>query len=351
VGTRPSAKFLGASRIRARWICAATGVALAGAVAGYAGTASATPQPTIGQVTAQVKQLTTRADQADQQYDQVNAQLTAASTTLKQVNGEVSNDEKQFRTMRADVAQVAAAAYEDGNMTSMAALFTSASPQTVLSQAALLTQLDQSRFTEMSQFIAAARQLASAQAQAKRTEGAIQALRDQARDQAHSITSSLDKKKALLATLTAQEQQTVVQATTPGAGPGATTTAHYTGPTGTQADAAVAFAYKQLGCPYVYGGTGPCNDGFDCSGLVQAAWAAAGISIPRDTYEQWAALPHVSASSIEPGDLLYYNGEGHVAMYVGGGYIIDAPSTGYDVEKIPMSTSWYADNFDGAARP
>ena len=110
---------------------------------------------------------------------------------------------------------------------------------------------------------------------------------------------------------------------------------HYAGPTGTQADEAVAFAYDQLGCPYVYGGTGPCHMGFDCSGLAQAAWASAGVQIPRDSYEQWAALPHVPLSSIEPGDLLIYDGEGHVAMYVGGGYIIDAPQTGENVEKIP----------------
>ena len=82
-----------------------------------------------------------------------------------------------------------------------------------------------------------------------------------------------------------------------------------------------------------------------------SAWASAGITIPRDTYEQWAALPHISVSEIQPGDLLYYNGIGHVAMYVGGGMIIDAPITGLDVAKIPMSTSWYADNLDGAAVP
>jgi peptidoglycan DL-endopeptidase CwlO len=130
-----------------------------------------------------------------------------------------------------------------------------------------------------------------------------------------------------------------------------TTSAVYSGPTGSQADTAVAFVFKQLGCPYSYGSTGPCSVGFDCSGLVMQAWAAAGITIPRDTYEQWAALPHVSTSSLEPGDLLYYNGIGHVAMYVGGGMIIDAPTQGEPVRELPMSTAWYADSLDGAARP
>ena len=130
-------------------------------------------------------------------------------------------------------------------------------------------------------------------------------------------------------------------------GTSGTTTSTYTGPTNTQAGEAVAFAYAQLGKPYQWGATGP--GAYDCSGLVQAAWAAAGVSIPRVTYDQWAALPHISASSLQPGDLVYYEGEGHVAMYVGGGYIIDAPRTGLTVEKVPM-TGWYA-NIDGVVRP
>ena len=132
---------------------------------------------------------------------------------------------------------------------------------------------------------------------------------------------------------------------------GGNTHAHYNGPTTTQAEKAVAFVFGALGCPYSYGATGPCSVGYDCSGLVMSAWAAAGISIPRDTYGQWAALPHVSMSDLEPGDLIYYNGIGHVAMYVGGGMIIDAPTQGEPVRELPMSTAWYADSVVGAARP
>ena len=82
---------------------------------------------------------------------------------------------------------------------------------------------------------------------------------------------------------------------------GGITNAVYSGPTGSQADTAVAFVFKQLGCPYSYGSTGPCSVGFDCSGLVIEAWAAAGITIPRDTYSQWAALPHISESAAPTG--------------------------------------------------
>src|SRR5208337_3496342 len=87
------------------------------------------------------------------------------------------------------------------------------------------------------------------------------------------IQTLLDDQKTILDSLTAQQQAAVNTGTSNGGGG---SNAKYTGPTGTQADAAVAFVFAQLGCPYVYGSTGPCKDGFDCSGLVMSAWASAG---------------------------------------------------------------------------
>jgi len=171
-------------------------------------------------------------------------------------------------------------------------------------------------------------------------------LQAQIAGQKAKLAKLLAGKQATLDSMTAAQQAQVEASAVGAAG---STSAVYTGPTTTQAQRAVAFAYAQLGKPYVWGATGPGS--YDCSGLVQAAWASVGVSIPRVTYDQWAALPHVSASSIQPGDLLFYEGEGHVAMYVGDGYIIDAPQTGLDVERIPMNTGWYAQNFDGAVRP
>lgn len=124
----------------------------------------------------------------------------------------------------------------------------------------------------------------------------------------------------------------------------------YHGGTSSQAEEAVAFAYAQLGCPYVYGATGPCSSGFDCSGLTMDAWAAAGVTIPRTSEEQWASLPAVPVSAIRPGDLLIFDGGGHVGIYVGGGYLIDAPQPGETVEKVAFS-GWYQANFAGAVRP
>jgi peptidoglycan DL-endopeptidase CwlO len=326
------------------------GVVLASGLVTYSSQpVSAAQPPTVSQVTAQVSALTTKENKAIQAYDLVNQQLAAANSSLKQVDAEEARDQAQFNLMRTDIAQVAAAAYEDGNMTSMVTLFTSADPQNVLNKATMLVQLSSIRYSEMRQFITAAQQLNGAQEQEKRTEAAIEALRDQAKATASSIGRSLDQKKSLLATLTAQQQQEVEDQATAGQG-GSDSGIDPLPATGSQADRAVKFAYDALGCPYLYGGT-TCEPGYDCSGLVQAAWAAAGVAIPRDTYEQWAALPHIPLSELQPGDLIYFNAIGHVGMYVGDNDIIDAPQPGMDVEKVSLSETWYAENEDGAVRP
>jgi cell wall-associated NlpC family hydrolase len=118
--------------------------------------------------------------------------------------------------------------------------------------------------------------------------------------------------------------------------------ARYATPTGTSEVAtAIAYAEAQLGRPYCWGGQGPAC--FDCSGLVFAAYAAAGIHIARTTYQWQQDGPQIPLSQIEPGDLLFSAGSdgsstnpGHVVMYLGSGQVIQAPETGQDVQIDPL---------------
>jgi cell wall-associated NlpC family hydrolase len=314
--------------------------------------AGAAPRPTVGQVQAKVNQLTTQFNKVSEQLDQVDAQLTSAQQQLKQVTTNYNHAETQFKAAQLTVAQIAASVYEDTGSTSMAGVLTSGDPQQVLQEGSLLLQLSSSRDDQTQQLLAAASQLNGVQQEMQRTEAGIATLKHQLSSRKTSLNGLITTEKATLASLTFQQQQVVTSHTLGSGGTGNTTpTPPPNLPTGTQADEAVAWIYTQLGCPYVFGGTGPCPQGYDCSGLVQAAWAAAGVSIPRDTYSQWAALPHISMSDLQPGDLLYYNGESHVAMYVGDGKIIDAPLPGMNVEEIAEDTPWYADNLDGAVAP
>jgi cell wall-associated NlpC family hydrolase len=334
-----------ASRSR-RVITVAALVIVAGGLAAYSGAAGAAPQPTVGQVQAQVNSLQAKVDQIGQQYDQAGQQLATARGRLAPVQREVARDQARYTAAQTKLAQVAAAAYEHSGQTSLAGLLTSGDPGAALGQASLLQELAATHQAQAVQFLAAARQLSAVRAEFQRTEEGTAALRAQLAAKKATLGRLLASSQGTLDSLTAAQQTQVAAAVT---GAGGSTTAVYTGPTATQAEKAVAFAYAQLGKPYVWGATGPGS--YDCSGLVQAAWAAAGVSIPRVTYDQWAALPHISTSSLQPGDLLLYDGEGHVSMYVGDGYIIDAPRTGLTVEKIQMNTDWYAATYDGAVRP
>jgi len=311
-----------------------------------AGSVGAAPQPTVSQVQARLSRLNTKAEKLDQRYNQVQQELTSATHRLKLVNGEASRYLARFRSLRSEVARIAAQAYENGNMTSVAAMLTSGNAQQILDQSSILIQLSSSNSAQMDQFIAAARQLNGAQQSARRAKAAIVSLHNNLASQKKSLHKLIGQEQALLSQLTPAQQQTVGPGGGGGGGGGGTTT--YRGPTGTQAEKAVAFAYAQIGKPYVFGASGP--DSYDCSGLTMASWAAAGISIPRTSYEQWASLPHVPTSQLQPGDILVFNGVGHVGIYVGGGQLIDAPHSGLNVEKIALS-GWYSSSLIGAVRP
>jgi cell wall-associated NlpC family hydrolase len=100
----------------------------------------------------------------------------------------------------------------------------------------------------------------------------------------------------------------------------------------TKAEKALAFARAQIGKPYVWGATGP--DSYDCSGLTQAAWKAAGVSLPRTTWDQVNAGTTVSLSAAQPGDLVFfYEDLSHVGIYIGNGMMIHAPKPGAYVRE------------------
>ncbi|WP_234356828.1 NlpC/P60 family protein [Streptomyces sp. NBRC 110028] len=101
---------------------------------------------------------------------------------------------------------------------------------------------------------------------------------------------------------------------------------------------ALRWALNQIGKPYVWGAEGP--NAFDCSGLTSQAWAHAGRTIPRTSQEQWRRLPRISLSQIRPGDLVIYNkGASHVAIYAGGGQVVQAPRPGTTVRLSPLASN------------
>jgi peptidoglycan DL-endopeptidase CwlO len=351
VAKRLTARHLASTTQIRRGALLAVAVAAATSLAVYTGTtgAGAAATPTIGQVQAKVNTLQAKIDKIGQQWDAANQNYGAAQARLAQVDKQAASAQARYDTARAQLAEVAVSVYENSNQTSVLGLLSSGDPAAVLSQASLVLEVAGTHNEEATQFLTAAQTLASVREQRQRTEQGMAEIRAQLGSQKTTLNKLLATSQATLDSLTAAQQAQVSAGTVGGTGQAGATPVTYTGPTTTQADKAVAFAYAQIGKPYVWGGTGP--NGFDCSGLVQAAWAAAGVAIPRTTYEDWDELPHIPVSEMQPGDLVIYNGEGHVGMYVGNGYIIDAPHTGEDVERVPYDESWYIDNEDGVLRP
>jgi cell wall-associated NlpC family hydrolase len=111
----------------------------------------------------------------------------------------------------------------------------------------------------------------------------------------------------------------------------------FTPPDASRAVKAIEAAYNELGKPYVWGATGP--DDFDCSGLTQHVWAAAGVQLPRTSQEQADAGESVPVSAIRPGDLVvYFSGRSHIGIYVGRGLVIHAPRPGSVVQFTPLDS-------------
>jgi cell wall-associated NlpC family hydrolase len=275
-------------------------------------------------------------NQARNQYtDQIVGNITRDETALQSSETRLQNEEAQQQSVAAQAQTEAAQAKSLALANEQEAAATKATLDHVQGQ--LAQEVAQAAIVEAQQQAAAAARAASA---AKQQQAAA-----------------------------AAEAAATVAGAVGGAGSGAAATnaangaASYVGAVGGtgsgngQQMAAVQAAVSQLGVPYVFGGE-QRGVGFDCSGLVQWAWAQAGVSIPRTTETQWPALTHVSLGALEPGDLLfYYNLDGdnqvdHVVMYTGSGpygtdTVIQAPFTGSTVSYSPIFT----EGLIGAARP
>ena len=143
-----------------------------------------------------------------------------------------------------------------------------------------------------------------------------------------------------------QQQQFELQQTV--VGPSASTPDGTTVAPPSQFGGAVGIAMRYLGTPYVWGGASP--GGFDCSGFVMYVYSQLGVSLPHYTGAQWGVGVPVSRGDLQPGDLVFFDGLGHVGIYIGGDQFIHAPHSGDVVKISSLSESWYAATYDGARR-
>ncbi|HEV3171515.1 MAG TPA: NlpC/P60 family protein [Actinocrinis sp.] len=323
---RPNAAVRAALTFTATGAAAATGVGLT-ATAGHAAS--------VADVQAQVKLLDRQAEQATNDYDAGMEQMAALQKQVDQIQSEATTVQQSMNALVGVLGPQAAAQYRSGSIDPQLELVLSQSPDQYLQKAMAVNQLGQSEAVALKSLKTQQAQLKALQKDAADRLMQLQELQSQA---AADRTQILDKDKqaqALLATLTFAQQQEIVPVSTSW---GVTAQQIATLPTVTgRAGVAVAFAKSKLGIYYQWGGTG--NPGYDCSGLTQSAWAAAGVSLGRTTYDQVTDGYEVAPilSNLQPGDLIFYDGNTHMAIYVGNGVVVHAPSTGSRIQYAPWN--------------
>ncbi|KJY32058.1 MULTISPECIES: C40 family peptidase [Streptomyces] len=334
-------------------------LALAGAATATAfeGTSHAEPQQTPAQVKAEVDRLYGEAEAATENYNGAKAKADEAERALTGLQDEAARKEDRLGAARSALASVAAGQYRSGGLGPAVQLALASDPQDYLERASLLTRAGDRTAAEVASVRRGLDEVGRLRARADGSLKEVRARRDELARQKAVVEDRLATAQRLLARLSAEERAAYEAQhgggpDSPAARPAGTVPAGHPGSPapapadGSRAARAVAFAYGAIGKPYVWGATGPGS--FDCSGLTQAAWRAAGVSLPRTTYTQINAGRRVSRDQLAPGDLVfYYSGITHVGLYVGGGQIIHAPRPGSTVRLAPVDSMPWA----GASRP
>jgi cell wall-associated NlpC family hydrolase len=331
----------------------ATAVAVVGLSAGTVALVPTSSQAeTLAQAKVQYQQDQAQAEQAGQEYDQQEQAYAQLQSKIDALQGEIASQNQQISTLDGAIGLQAATQYRNGGVSSSLELALSASPATYLDKVTSENEIASQEAMQLKTIAADQSELKQEQALAATLVQQQQAALNRAKSAKQQADDLSAAAKNLVESLTPSEQAQM------NIGSGGMWT-HYSGtlpvPSG-RASAAVAYAESKLGDDYVYAATGPNQ--YDCSGLTMEAWLAAGIQIPRDSYEQWAQIPHVSVGNLQPGDLLFFfptsEGPSHVAIYIGNGMYIQATRPGSYVQWASLnSSSPYFGNmpFVGAARP
>ncbi len=319
------------------------------------GTASAVP----GEATTP-EQATQMVAEASHELEVVTEELNTAKEQLEQQRAAAAAAETAAADAREDLAAldeqirlVARSAYTSDGLTHLDVLLTSESVEDLISQLGTLDAIAGHTSQVLDQVSDAADAADAAEAEAEAAAARAQESVEGITAQQAELEEQIADYQAQFEALTAAQQAEVVaahagEAVAPAPAPApapaaaAAPSAPAPAPSGavapsSAAQAAVNAALAQVGDPYVWGAGGP--DAFDCSGLTQYAYSAAGVSLPHSSRMQAQMGSPVPAGDLQPGDLLfYYSPTSHVAMYIGNGQMVHASTSGQPVKVVSIDS-------------
>ncbi|AVH56975.1 MULTISPECIES: C40 family peptidase [Streptomyces] len=355
-------------------------------------TPSAEPKPSLEEVEKKVDDLYHQAETATEKYNAAKEKASKQRERVDTLREDVAQRTEKLNTAREELGSFAAAQYRTGAAApGTATLLLADDPQDYFDQTQLMGRLTTRQKAAVDDYITEQTATAKKREEAAKSLQTLTTTQNTLKTSKAEVQRKLSEARALLSQLTAEEkarlaaiekkkqeeaerkaaelakQQAAAEAaaaeraaaeeaaqqessSTADSSSGSTdsssgSTGTSSGSTGTssgsadadssyatQAAKAVAFSRAQIGKPYVWGATGP--DSYDCSGLTQAAWKAADVTLPRVTYDQVNAGTTVSLANAQPGDLVFfYDDVTHVGVYIGNGMMIHAPKPGTYVRE------------------
>ncbi|MHB9759320.1 C40 family peptidase [Streptomyces sp. BYX5S] len=333
---KPRQRSLGGGTARTAATLALASAATATAVNG--GAAHAEPELSPDQVRAKVDQLYQEAEVATEKYNGAKEKAHRAAKKVDALQDEASRRTESLNEQRAKLGAVAASQYRTGGVDPSVQLLLSSSPDSYLDRAALTERLGTRQAATVSRVQGELREIDQLREDADNTLDELRAKKAELEAGKKKVKRKLSEAQGLLDRLTPAERTPA-----PDSERASRTTdrAGLSDAPNSRAKAAISFAYDALGSPYVWGATGP--SAFDCSGLTQAAYKAAGVSLPRTTYSQIDAGQRVPKSQLQPGDLVFfYSSISHVGLYIGGGRMIHAPNPSAPVRIAPIDEMPFA---------
>ncbi|WP_458245266.1 NlpC/P60 family protein [Streptomyces sp. MAI_2237] len=364
--SRPAGTRVAGIRTPALATAALTSVALLSQTATAA--PSADGKPSLEEVEKKVDDLYRQAESATEKYNAAKEKTTKQRKQVDTLLDDVAQRAQKLNQEREQLGSFAAAQYRTGAAAPDTATFLLAdSPQDYFDQAQLMGRLTSRQKSAVDDYFAEQSATMKKREEASRSLESLTRTQSDLQTAKSTVQRKLSSARELLSKLTAEEkarlaeiekqkqeeaarkaaelakQQAAAQAeaaaatqdsgstSTSGTGTG-TGTSTSDSTYATKAAKAIAFARAQIGKPYVWGATGPGS--YDCSGLTQAAWKAAGVTLPRTTYDQVNTGTTVSLTDAQPGDLIFfYDDISHVGIYIGNGMMIHAPKPGAYVRE------------------
>jgi cell wall-associated NlpC family hydrolase len=380
-----------------RVLAAGLAVAVVGGVLVAAPAATAEPTKSIAEVQAELDALETQAESAQEAFNGAQVKLGAIHRKEAAAKGQVATAKKALTAQQRAIGDIVSSAYRAGGIDASVQLLMADNPQDFLRQATAVEQLAATQNAALRKTQSARLALAQATAVLTQQEASATEVLSQMKQHKAEVDASVASTQKLLDSLKAEERarlaalaaakkaaearaaaaaQARIDAANRAAevarsnrstrhssssgssssGSSSSSSSSSSGGGGgagyssSRAQIAVEYALAQVGKPYSYDAQPPSS--WDCSKLTAAAWGRAGVSLTAYSYDQANEVRRISTSDLRPGDILFYfNNAHHVAMYIGGGQLVEAASPTYGVRVADAWNSWSSNHFSFAGRP